>query len=117
MGVVALPAGEVHRLRKVSGEDAAAPDVEHVPCPGGVEQPLSSEGGDRQVEDPVEEPDGLLAEAPPADLIPGIRLLLEERHPVPGLREQVGGGAPGGPAPDNDGVIFRPTLHLRLSSR
>lgn len=117
MGVVALSPGEVEGFHKVFGEDTAAPDVEGIPRPGEVDQPLPPEGTDRQVEDPVEEPDGLLAQATPADLNPGIRLLLKECHPVPGLPEQVGGGAPGGPASDNDGIILRPTLHLRLSSR
>ena len=89
-----------------------APDVERVCRPGEVDQPLLPEGRDRRREDPVEEPDRFLAEAAPADLIPGISLLLKEGHPVPESPEQVGGGAPGRPAPDNDNIIIRPIHHL-----
>ncbi|KAF5053627.1 hypothetical protein DSECCO2_396530 [anaerobic digester metagenome] len=106
-GIVTLSVGEIERLRKVPGEDATASDIKCIVGTGRVEQPLLPEGGDGQVKDAVEKPDGLLAETAPADFTPGVSLLLDECHPVSESREQAGGGAPGGPPTDNDGVISR----------
>ncbi len=115
--IVALPPGEVERLRKVSSEGAIILNIDCVCRPGTIDQSLLPEGWNRQREDPIEEPDRLLAEAAPADFIPGIRPLLKEGHPVTEFSEQVGSGASGRSAPNNNGIIVRPIYHHLPSCR